>query len=124
MSLTASLSAPGALHRKCDTTGLNVCLDAQRFIKLNAVAAVVFLLLGGLAAILLALTRWQAVHLLPVDWFYRVLTFHGLNMLIFWILFFEVAVLYFACTVPLNSRLFSRKVAWASFAQMLVGAVM
>jgi hypothetical protein len=25
-------------------------------------------------------------------------------MLIFWILFFEVAMLYFACTVPLKSR--------------------
>jgi cytochrome c oxidase subunit I len=124
MSLLASLSAPGARARSCATTGLNVCLDAQRFIKLNAVAAVVFLLIGGIAAILLALTRWQAVHLLPVDWFYRILTLHGLNMLIFWILFFEVAVLYFTSTVLLNSRLFSRKVAWVSFALMIVGAAM
>ena len=38
MSLLASLSAPGARARSCATTGLNVCLDAQRFIKLNAVA--------------------------------------------------------------------------------------
>ena len=45
-------------------------------------------------------------------------------MLIFWILFFEVAVLYFTCTVPLNARLFSKGVAWAGFAQMIVGAVM
>ena len=124
MSSNASLTAPYAQSRRCDTTGLQVCLGAQQFIKLNAVAAVVFLLLGGIAAILLALTRWQAVHLLRVDWFYRILTFHGLNMLIFWILFFEVAVLYFACTVPLKCRLFSRKIAWVSFAMMLVGAVM
>ena len=130
MSSTATLSAPEApnlapaLTRRCDTTGLSICLAAEKFIKLNAVAAVVFLLLGGIAAILLALTRWQAVHLLRVDWFYRILTFHGLNMLIFWILFFEVAVLYFACTVPLKARLFSRKVAWVSFGMMLTGAVM
>jgi cytochrome c oxidase subunit I len=110
--------------RTCETTGLTVCLTAQRFIKLSAVCAVVFLLLGGIAAILLGLTRWQAVHLLPVDWFYRTLTFHGLNMLIFWILFFEVAVLYFACTSPLKARLYSRKVAWTSFIMMLTGAVM
>ncbi|MBD5779768.1 cbb3-type cytochrome c oxidase subunit I [Pelagicoccus sp. NFK12] len=110
--------------RTCDTTGLPVCLTAQLFIKLSAVCAVVFLLLGGVAAILLALTRWQTIHLLPVDWFYRILTFHGLNMLIFWILFFEVAVLYFACTVPLKAKLFSRKVAWVGFIMMLVGAVM
>jgi cytochrome c oxidase subunit 1 len=122
-TLSASLAVDGADARTCDTTGLRVCLTAQRFIKLNAVAAVVFLLLGGIAAILLALTRWQAVHLLRVDWFYRILTFHGLNMLIFWILFFEVAILYFACTVPLKSRLFSRKVAWVSFALMLAGAI-
>jgi cytochrome c oxidase subunit 1 len=49
------------------------------------------------------------VHLLPVDWFYRILTFHGINMLILWILFFEVAILYFACTTPLNARLYSRR---------------
>ena len=122
--LPASLAAPGAKARTCATTGLGVCLTAQRFIKLNAVAAVVFLLFGGIAAILLALTRWQAVHLLRADWFYRILTFHGLNMLIFWILFFEVAILYFACTVPLRSRLFSSKIAWLSFGMMLVGAVM
>jgi len=132
MSYIATLPAPGALNppstpaltRRCDTTGLAICLAAEKFIKLNAVAAVVFLLLGGIAAILLALTRWQMVHLLRVDWFYRVLTFHGLNMLIFWILFFEVAVLYFACTVPLKSRLYSKKVAWVSFGMMLTGAVM
>lgn len=128
MKLNTSLSSgdSGAYtqSRTCETTGLNVCLTAQLFIKLTAVCAVVFLLLGGIAAILLALTRWQTIHLLPVDWFYRILTFHGLNMLIFWILFFEVAVLYFTCTSPLNSRLFSRKVAWVGFLMMLVGAIM
>jgi cytochrome c oxidase subunit 1 len=119
-----SLAAPDTPKRVCATTGLGVCLDAQRFIKLHAVVGIVFLLLGGIAALLLALTRWQTVHLLPVDWFYRILTFHGINMLIFWILFFEVAILYFACTTPLNARLFSRKVAWTGFALMGVGAVM
>ncbi len=125
MSTTShNLAAPGTPGRVCGTTGLHVCFDAQRFIKLNAVSGIVFLLLGGIAALLLALTRWQTVHLLPVDWFYRILTFHGLNMLIFWILFFEVAILYFACTTPLNARLYSRKVAWLSFTLMIVGALM
>ncbi|MBL9217056.1 MAG: cbb3-type cytochrome c oxidase subunit I [Opitutaceae bacterium] len=125
MSTTShNLAAPGTPGRVCGTTGLHVCFDAQRFIKLNAVSGIVFLLLGGIAALLLALTRWQTVHLLPVDWFYRILTFHGLNMLIFWILFFEVAILYFACTTPLNARLYSKKVAWLSFGLMIVGALM
>jgi len=124
VSLSHSLAAPGVPKRVCGTTGLSVCLDAQRFIKFNAVSGIVFLLLGGIAALLLALTRWQAVHLLPAEWFYRLLTFHGINMLILWILFFEVAILYFACTTPLNARLFSKKVAWVSFGLMLTGALM
>lgn len=111
-------------ERICDTTGLFVCLDAQFFIKLNAVFAVIFLLIGGLSAIAIALTRWQTIHLLNPEWYYRILTLHGLNMLIFWILFFEVAILYFACTTLLNARLFSRTVAWISIGMMVIGACM
>jgi cytochrome c oxidase subunit 1 len=115
---------PATLVRSCDTTSLPVCLTAQRFIKLHAVVAVVFLLVGGIGAILLGLTRWPAIHLLNAEWYYRVLTLHGLNMLIFWILNFEVAVLYFAGSVLLNSRLYSAGLAWTGFIMMLVGAVM
>ena len=110
--------------RQCGTTGLPICLDAAFFIKANAVFAVVALLIGGIGAILLGLTRWSAVHLLSDVMYYRILTLHGVVMLLFWILFFEVAVLYFACTSPLNSRLFSRKVAWVSVSLMVIGAVM
>ncbi len=110
--------------RTCSTTGLPVCLHAQFFIKANAVAAVVFLLVGAIGAILLALTRWSAVHLLTDVWYYRLLTLHGINMLIFWILFFEVAVLYFACTSLLNSRLAAPKAAWVAFILMVVGALL
>ncbi|MFN3286783.1 MAG: cbb3-type cytochrome c oxidase subunit I, partial [bacterium] len=115
--------APGRV-RTCETTGLNVCLEAERFIKLNAVVAVVALLIGGIAALLLGLTRWPRVHLLDPVWYYRLLTLHGLNMLIFWIIFFEVAILYFVATTLLNSRLFSAKVAWGAFVLMLSGAVL
>src|SRR5690606_27431231 len=100
-----------AHFRTCTTTGLPICPSAVFFIKLNAVAAVVFLLVGAIAAILPALTRWSAVHLLDPVWYYRLLTLHGINMLIFWILFFEAAILYFAGTSLLNTRLFSRKLA-------------
>ena len=122
-SLPVSGNHPAALVRSCDTTSLPVCLSAQRFVKLHAVAAVVFLLVGGIGAILLGLTRWPAVHLLNAEWYYRVLTLHGLNMLIFWILNFEIAILYFAGTVLLNSRLFSKGLAWVGFLLMLAGAL-
>jgi cytochrome c oxidase subunit 1 len=110
--------------RKCETTGLTVCLDAQLFIRANAVLAVVFLLVGGISAVLLGLTRWPRVHLLNAEWFYRILTAHGLNMLIFWIIFMEMAILYFAGTTLLGSRLASRKIAWVSLILMAVGAIM
>ena len=52
-------------YRTCQVTGLRVNLKAERLIKVNAVVSVVALLVGAIAALLLALTRWQAVHLLP-----------------------------------------------------------
>jgi cytochrome c oxidase subunit 1 len=110
--------------RKCPITGLRVNQDSERLIQFNAVLAVVCLLIGALGAIGLVLTRWQAVHLLPADWFYRILTLHGLNMLIFFIIYFEMAVLYFAGPVLLNSRQPAPKLAWVSFGLMTVGMLM
>jgi len=109
--------------RICPTTGLKIHLNAQALIKVNAVAAVVFLLYGGLLGLSVALTRWPAIHILPANWFYLALTAHGLSVLLFWIIFFEVAILYFAGAVLLNSRLAAPRVAWAAFALMVIGAV-
>ena len=115
--------ASRAEFRTCQYTGLKVDAAAQALIKANAVAAVIFLAIGGLMGLLVALTRWPAVHLLPADWFYLVLTGHGANVLLFWIIFFEIAVLYFACTVLLNCRLATPKLAWLGFVLMVVGAL-
>ena len=109
--------------RVCPTTGLRVHGPAERLIKANAVTAVVFLAVGGLFGLAVALTRWPAVHLLPADWFYLVLTAHGLDVLLVWIIFFEIALLYFASAVLLNSRLAAPRMAWLGFALMLVGAI-
>jgi len=110
--------------RTCPETGLKVYAEAEKLIKANAVVAVVFLAIGGLFGLLVALTRWQAIHLLPAEWFYLALTAHGADVLLFWILFFEVAILYFASAVLLNTRLAGPKFAWAAFWLMLVGALM
>ena len=121
-------SAVGAswrtLFRSCPVTGLKVNLQSERLIKWNAVTAVVAFLIGVVAALLLALTRWQTIHLLPPDWYYRFLTVHGLNMLIFFIIFFEMAVLYFAGPVLLGCRQPAPKTAWSAFGLMVVGAVL
>jgi cytochrome c oxidase subunit 1 len=113
-----------ARFRTCPLTGLRIHLAAQTLIKANAVVAVVFLAVGGLFGLLVALTRWQAIHLLPAEWFYLALTAHGLDVLLVWIIFFEVAVLYFASAILLNSRLATPWLAWIAFALMLIGAVL
>ncbi|MEO5749384.1 MAG: cbb3-type cytochrome c oxidase subunit I [Usitatibacter sp.] len=110
--------------RTCPTTGLVYHEPAEMLMKANAVAGVVFLLVGGVLALLIALTRWPAVHLLPADWFYLILTAHGLDMLVFWIIFFEIAVLYFAASTLLKCRLATPRVAWAAFGLMVFGALM
>ncbi len=115
---------PAGAVRSCDTTGLPVCLTAQRFMRWHAVVAVLFLLIGGIGAILLALTRWPVVHLLPAEWYYRIITLHGMDMLIVFILNFEIAILYFAGPVLLNSRLYSATLAHVCFWLMLVGAIL
>jgi cytochrome c oxidase subunit I len=113
-----------SLFRTCEVTGLKVDRNAEMLVRANAVVATVALLIGGIAAILVLLTRWQVVHLLDAVWFYRILTVHGMNMLIFFILFFEMAVLYFAGPILLNSRLPAPKVGWLAFALMVVGMAM
>jgi cytochrome c oxidase subunit 1 len=91
--------------------------------RANAVVAIVILLIGGIAALLVTLTRWPAVHLLPADRFYQLLTTHGVNMLIFWIITFEMAILYFCSSTLLRCRLATPRVAWLGFALMLIGIV-
>ena len=118
------MSAPAAVFRTCQATGRRIELGAERLIKVHAVASVVALLIGAIAAVLIVLTRWQAVHLLPAEWFYRILGVHGMSMLIFFIIFFEIAVLYFASTVLVNARSCARKTSWFAFGLMVLGSLM
>ncbi len=109
--------------RLCPDTGLFFDKNAESLIKVNAVAAVVSLLVAGILALGVALTRWPAVHLLPADQFYMFLTAHGIDALLFWIIFFEIAILYFASSTLLRCRLAAPRWAWLGFALMLIGAV-
>lgn len=111
------------LFRTEPGTGLLFHKPAETLIKANAVAGVVWLLVGGLLAIVVALTRWPAVHLAPADKFYQALTAHGIDMLIFWVIFFEIAILYFCSSTLLRSRLATPRIAWLGFALMVIGSV-
>ena len=110
-------------YRTCPRSGLQFEAQAERLMIANAVIAVVVLLVGGLLAVGVVLTRWPAVHWLAADTFYMVLTAHGIDMLIFWIIFFEVAVLYFCSSTLLRCRIATPNVAWLALALMVIGAV-
>jgi len=120
---SAYTAPPAGSYRICPVTARKIDLQAERLIKVNAVVSVVALLVGAIAALLLALTRWQAVHLLPAVWYYRLLGVHGMNMLIFFIIFFEMAVLWFVGTVLLNARPAAPNYGWFNFGLMLLGAL-
>ena len=125
----ASIAHAGTLpraaeFRTCPDTGLRVDLAAEKLIRWNAVVAVVFLAIGGLFGLLVALTRWPAVHLLPAEWFYLALTAHGADVLLFWVIFFEIAILYFASAILLSCRLATPRLAWLGFWLMLAGALL
>ncbi len=109
--------------RRCEITGLSVDRSAERLIMSNAVTSVVYLAIGGLLALLVTLTRWQAVHLLGAQRYYEFVSTHGMVMLIFWILFFEVAGLIFASTVLLSARMVIPWLSWVAYGLMLVGSV-
>ncbi len=127
----ATIAVPGRLggepaeerFRVCADTGLKVHARAETLIRINLLTAVLFLAIGGLLGLLVALTRWQAVHLLPAEMFYMVLTAHGAAVLLFWIMFFEVALFYFTSAVVLRSRLATPWLAWLAYALMLIGAL-
>jgi cytochrome c oxidase subunit 1 len=110
--------------RICPDSGFYFHKSAESLMKVNAVAGVVALLVAGIFAVGVVLTRWQEVHLLSAEDFYMGLTAHGINALIFWIIFFEMAVLHFAASTLLRSRLATPMWAWIGFALMLIGAVL
>ena len=109
--------------------GLKVYRTARKFIILNLIMALISVSIGGIAAIFVASGRSQIDILISIlnlgsMNYYAWLTLHGMNMLIFWMLWAEVAILYFASTVILNNDIYPVKLAWASFFTMVIGQVM
>jgi cytochrome c oxidase subunit I len=111
------------VFRTCPITGLQLEREAERLIKANAVTSIVALAFGGLLGLLVVLTRWPSVHLLPADTFYMALTAHGIDVLIIWLIFFEIGLMYFCCTALLSCRIATPKLGWLAYALMVIGAV-
>jgi len=111
-------------YRTCPRSGLQFEKSAESLIKANAFFGLLWLAVGGVLAIGVVLTRWPAVRLLEADTFYMVLTAHGLDMLIFWLIFFEIALLYFCSSVILRCRIATPRIAWLGFALMVIGSIL
>lgn len=117
------MTTVATIYRTCPRSGLQFERQAERLIKWHLVAGFLWLAVGGILAIGVVLTRWPAIRWLEADTFYMVLTAHGLDMLIFWLMFFEVGFLHFASTVLLRTRIAMPKLAWLGFALMVIGSV-
>ena len=112
------------MFRQCPDSGLYFHKSAESLMKAHAVLGVVFLLVGGLFGLLVAATRAPGIHLLDAETFYMALTYHGTAVLIFWVIFFEMAVLYFASSTLLRCRPATPMIGWIGFALMLIGSIL
>ena len=109
--------------RTCSVTGLEIHRTAENHVKLFGLTAVVALIVGGFFALTVALTRWELIALIPEDGYYRHLSMHAWNILIFWMVFMEIAILYVGGPIVLGRRLPLTKVAKLGWVTMVVGAL-
>jgi cytochrome c oxidase subunit 1 len=110
--------------RTCEVTGLRIHRSAEVPVKLFGLTAVVALIIGGTAALLVALTRWELVGLLDPADFYKFLSLHAWNLLIFWMVFMEIAILYVGGPIVLGRKLPWTGLAKGGWAVMLGSAVL
>ena len=110
--------------RTCNTTGLTIHKSAEDMVKLFGVTGIVALLVGGIFALFVALTRWEIVGLLGAADYYRYLTIHAWYLLIFWMVFMEIAILYVGGNFVLGRRLPLQSLAKAGYALMVGGALL
>lgn len=112
------------MFRKCPDSGLYFHKSAESLMKAHAVLGVVYLLVGGILGLLVTATRAPGIHLLDAETFYMMLTAHGTAILLFWLIFFEMAILYFASSTLLRCRPATPMMGWIGFLLMLVGSIM
>jgi cytochrome c oxidase subunit 1 len=109
--------------RDCSVTGLRIHRSAEDMVKLYGLTAIVALVVGGIFAIAVAMTRWELVGMLDPGQFYTYLSMHAWNLLIFWMVFMEIAILYVGGPFVLGRRLSLPSLAKVGYGLMLAGAV-
>ncbi len=107
--------------RVCSSTGFRIERSAEALVRWNIIAAILCLVVGGLMGFLVAITRWPSVHFLSLQNYYRFLTLHGIDALLAWIIFFEIALVHYTSSVMLNVRSYAPMLGWVGFGLMLIG---
>ncbi|MFB6137079.1 MAG: cbb3-type cytochrome c oxidase subunit I [Halobacteriaceae archaeon] len=109
--------------RTCSVTGLEIHRSAENMVKLFGLTAVVALLVGGIFAFTVAMTRWEFVGLLSPGDFYTHLSLHAWNLLIFWLVFMEIGILYVGGPMVLGRKLPAPTLAKLGWVTMVAGAL-
>ena len=109
--------------RECPVTGLRIHRSVENPVKLFGLTAVVALVVGGVAALLVVLTRWELVGLHSAEDFYKYLSLHAWNLLIFWMVFMEIAILYVGGPMVLGRKMPAPKLAKSGWVLMAAAAV-
>ena len=109
--------------RRCSVTGLDVHRSVENHVKLFGLTAVIFMIVGGFFAITVVGTRWEAIGLLSADDYYIHLSMHAWSMLLFWIVFMEIAILYVGGPMVLGRRLPLTILSKVGYVGMLAGAL-
>ena len=110
-------------YRTCGVTGLTVHRTAEDMVKLYGLTAIVALAIGGFFALTVAMTRWEAVGLLDPANFYRYLSIHAWYLLIFWMVFMEIAILYVGGPFVLGRKLALAWLAKVAYGIMVLGTI-
>jgi len=109
--------------RECGVTGLRIHRSAEDMVKLYGLTAILALAVGGVFAFFVAMTRWELIGLLSAGDFYTYLSIHAWNLLIFWMIFMEIAILYVGGPFVLGRRLALPTAAKIGWVVMVIGAV-
>jgi len=109
--------------RTCSVTGLDIHRSVENYVKLFGLTAVIALAVGGSFAFSVAMTRWEFIGLLDPSSYYTHLSIHAWNLLIFWMVFMEIAVLYVGGPMVLGRALPLRRLATVGWGTMVAGAI-
>ncbi|MBI4331602.1 MAG: cbb3-type cytochrome c oxidase subunit I, partial [Chloroflexi bacterium] len=86
-------------------------------------SGLVIMTIGLIFALVMLLVRTPAISILPSNIYYQALTGHSLMMFIFWLSFVQSAFLIVTCTVLIQRRLRSYRLAWAGWGVMVAAAL-